>query len=139
MAETSAGPSLPESQQHSLEGAQVSRGDSEVQAIALALEKEKQGRLEAEQLAQTKAEEVAQLQSRLAEVLYDGQSEHEDPNEQLPDSGEEDVDGEPMSIQEAIDEEYDRLQEHRAGPDSGQNFSYTLEVVTLAAHMLTIV
>ena len=42
-AETSAGTSLPDLQQNALEGAPVFRGDSEVQAMALALENKKTG------------------------------------------------------------------------------------------------
>ena len=90
-------------------------------------------RREAEQLAQENAEKLSQAQSQLAELKRDHHLDTDLPHQ---DSDEEGLDGETMSIQEAIDLEHTRLQAHCASPESGQPFQHTTEAITLAANML---
>ena len=93
-------------------------------------------RREAEQLAQENAEKLSQAQSQLAELERDHHLDTDLPHQ---DSDEDELDGETMSIQEAIDHEHARLQAHCAGPELGEQFQITPEAIALAANMLMIV
>ena len=93
---------------------------------------EEQQRQEAEQLAQENAEKLSQAQSQLAEL----EREHH-PDADLPsrDSDGDGVDGDTLSLQEAIDSEHDKFKAHRAGPDSGKQFVPDPDIFVLAAKM----
>ena len=83
-----------------------------------------------------KTKKLSQAQPQLAELERD---HHLDTDLPQQDSDEEGLDGETMSIQEAIDLEHMRLQAHCASPESGQPFQHTPEAIPLAANMLLIV
>ena len=113
---------------------------SEAHILTLAFEKESQKRLEAERLAQTTAEELSQVQSQLAEALREALPDHENlgapksPRGQQPGPGE--VDGEPMSIQDTIEMEHGRLEQHKAHQDPGEDFISNFHIMSLAANLV---
>ena len=114
----------------------LGQNSHEDQSMALELERERLMRREAERMAQENAEKLSQAQSQLAELERDHHPDTDLPHSDADDEG---LDGETMSIQEAIGLENAKLQAHRSSPEAGQEFQHTTEAIILAAHMLIIV